>query len=453
MRLITNSLLLILIARFYGAESFGQFATAHALSTIFVLVADFGIDLLLATQVARNRADASAIFQHMLAIKIVFSTFAFVLMCLFPIVRGATAPVRYLTWMLAFYMVGFTLLNFLFSLFRGEEELQHEAKTSIVMNLSLLAVLVVLGVLHASIYLIAAAFVASRLLGLSTALLRSRDFVDSFRPKWDYGWFRGIGPDVRAFGLFVLFGNLFFTQDTILLAWWKGDHEVGIYQAVFRLIVVSLVLADILVGALLPTLTRFHGEKREEWTRLGTFANKTMLFCGLVLGVILVVYAQPIINLVYGRDNFAEAIPIMRIFGITVVVRYAVETPALLLTTARLQKARTALVMGGTILNFVLNFFAIPKFGGVGAAVVSCLTNMVLGAGYVIAIHTSFNLNGMRLNYILPVLLSVLLGAGLFFFDVPMIFGVPLVVCAIAAASYFLGYDSTERHLLVKGIR
>jgi hypothetical protein len=30
---------------------------------------------------------------------------------------------------------------------------------------------------------------------------------------------------------------------------------------------------------------------------------------------------------------------------------------------------------------------------------------------------------------------------------------VPLVVCAIAAASYFLGYDSTERHLLVKGIR
>ncbi|MBU1298287.1 MAG: oligosaccharide flippase family protein, partial [Bacteroidetes bacterium] len=57
-RLLTNFLFFIGIARFYGAEIFGSFTAAHTLSLLFLYLADFGLDLMLTTQVARSKVNA-----------------------------------------------------------------------------------------------------------------------------------------------------------------------------------------------------------------------------------------------------------------------------------------------------------------------------------------------------------------------------------------------------------
>jgi len=63
-RLVANVIVFWLIARIYGPENFGIFTFAHTTATILILLADFGFDILLTTELSKNISDAKNIFQN-----------------------------------------------------------------------------------------------------------------------------------------------------------------------------------------------------------------------------------------------------------------------------------------------------------------------------------------------------------------------------------------------------
>ena len=451
-RLLSNSLLFILLARFYGAEAFGQFTTAHTLSTIFILLADFGFDMFLTTHVAQHK-DADVVFPRMFGLKLLSSLLAAALMCALPLLEGMSPGARELTWILSLYMAFTALLNLQFALFKGMEQLHHEALIAFVMNAGLLGALVLMGVLQASLVAIATVFVLSRVLGLVIALLRTRRFVRTIIPLVDRSWVATVWKRVGTFGVFFLFGNLFFSQDTVLLSFWRGDVEVGIYQSVFRLIIITLLAVDVLVSALLPMLSRYFVEDRSQWNDLATLAGKTLLYAGLPVAVILFVYAEEIIDLVYGGGQFRDAVPILQVFAVTVLIRYAVETPALLLTTANRQHVRMVLVVGGTVFNLLANAYAIPAYGAIGAAVVSLITNAALGVAYVASIRDLHRMHWLSWQRLLPTLGTLALGAALWYLDVPLLTGVAAVLIVSTPLALGVGYTAVERQVLFQRVR
>src|SRR5882762_8439858 len=93
-RLLTNFLMFVGIARFYGAEAFGQFTTAHTFSTIFIIFADFGFDSLLTTEIARNRDHAAELAQRYFSLKIICAVGASVAMTIFPLVKSFSSETR-----------------------------------------------------------------------------------------------------------------------------------------------------------------------------------------------------------------------------------------------------------------------------------------------------------------------------------------------------------------------
>ncbi len=48
---------------------------------------------------------------------------------------------------------------------------------------------------------------------------------------------------------------------------------------------------------------------------MGLLASKTLFFIALLLGFVIIFSAEEIIALAYGKGNFIEAIPILKIFG------------------------------------------------------------------------------------------------------------------------------------------
>ena len=85
----------------------------------------------------------------------------------------------------------------------------------------------------------------TRVLGLALSIRVASSVLTDHWFHFNLEGWKEARKKVLVFGAHTLFGILYFQIDTILLAFWKGDQDVGIYQAVFRIIVLTLVIVDI----------------------------------------------------------------------------------------------------------------------------------------------------------------------------------------------------------------
>lgn len=447
-RMLTNVVLFISIARSYGPEEFGQFTAAHTLATVFLFLADFGFDTLLASEVARDRKNAFVLVRRLFSLKLAFALAASLLMILTALVQGVSAPTRLLMMVFSSFVFLSALMNFFFALFKGVEEMQYETWISFAANLLLLCVVLALGYAGASLLVIAIAFTASRVIGLMLTWHTARRQGFAVPISFSFSGRSDLGI-VLVFGLQALFGNLFFVQDTLLLSAWSGDYQVGIYQSVFKLISVVLVVQEVVVVALLPALSRLYLENREGWSKYGGLASRTLLFIALPIALAFVIYADRIVTLIYGATDYNEAIPILRIFGLIVLIRFSVEAYALMLTTSQRQKRRLWVVAGATVFNLLLNWYAIPRWGPLGAAVVSLTTNLLVGVGYVAATGRLFYDWFLNIRPLVPLMCAVAIGVALWnLYWVSPLVTAPLALLFLSAIILWFGFTQEERHLV-----
>ncbi|NMB82861.1 MAG: oligosaccharide flippase family protein, partial [Ignavibacteria bacterium] len=121
-RVAANFVLFWLIARYYSEEIFGQFTFAQSLSTNFLFLADFGFDMLLITEVSRNRNQSTALFRKYYSLKLIFSLLALFSMWFIALFISLSFQAKLLIMIFSFFMIFSALTNFLFALFKGYEK-------------------------------------------------------------------------------------------------------------------------------------------------------------------------------------------------------------------------------------------------------------------------------------------------------------------------------------------
>lgn len=393
-RLVSNVLLFWLIARFYGKDIFGQFSTAQTFAAIFVLFADFGLDMLLTTEVPKDLNRARELFQRYFSIKLFLTAIAFIAMIGIAVSGNFDPQVNQLIIIFGFYAAFTTLSNFLYALFKGFEKLGYETLVSFFVNFFTLVLILTLIFLESNIITIALSFVGMRFFGFLVAVFYAHKLLPNITFKPYFKDVKKILNQVLIFGLFLVFGNLYFQLDTILIAYLVDTESVGIYQSVFKLIVLPLIIPEIFVGSILPALARLYSTEPEKWDKIGFSLYKLLVFISIPISIILFVYPDHIILLIYGAE-YAQAIPILRIFSVIVFIRFFAETYGMMLTSSYRQKLRMYVVLGATIFNLILNLVLIPEIGIFGAAVTSLLTNLLVAILF-IYITKSFSLNWIK---------------------------------------------------------
>ncbi len=452
-RLFANAVLFILVAKFYGPITFGQFTTAHTLAIIFTLIADFGFDLFFTIEIAKNKDRVNYLAPRMFGIKIILSSTALLLMCTYAVCQTLSEDTRVLVIIFSLYLFFSAILNSLFALFRGHDELHHEAFITLTINIILLIVITILGIIHADIKYIALSFVGSRVIGFCYGLIKSSHFVDRMLPVFDFQWFKTIWKEVSIFGLFFIFGNLYFIQDTILISIWKGDYEVGIYQSVFRVLGLVLVFSDVMISAAVPSLSRLYDTNQVMWEKLSNTVNKILMHIGLLLGFVMIVGAEKWISILYGLEHYSDAVPLMKIFGFVVIIRYSVEVYALMLTTSKRQNIRTIFVIIATIFNILLNYYAIPVYGILGASVVSLCTNSLLGIAYFISIRKILSYNWLTMDRVIPSITIIIFIMIISFIPILAFWYVLLLtIVAYTIILSIYGYNREEKNIMLQYI-
>lgn len=384
-RLVANFVVFLILARYYGPEVFGQFTFAHTLATTFLLFADFGFDILLTTEVAKSQKKASKIFQQIFSLKLIFTFAALVGMLVFSALFNLSEASRELTVIFSFFMVFTTLTNFFYAFFKGFEKLEYESVISFIINIGLIIFTGASIYFRVDVFYVAIGFAFSRFAGFLLGIKFSYKLAPDIKYKLLFEGFKNIRGKMLIFGFHFLFSFLFFQLDTILIALLKGDYYVGIYQSVFKLIMLPLVLPEIFINVLLPLLSRLSIENYEQWKKVGRLMSKILFIVIIPISLILYIYSEQIISIIYGSGNYIEAIDVLKVFAVIIFVRFCLEPFALMLTTSDRQIIRMYVVIGATILNLILNIIIIPHYGVFGAAVVSLICNLFVGLSYIVA--------------------------------------------------------------------
>lgn len=448
-RLIANVIVFWIIARFYGPTLFGQFAFAHTLATIFIISADFGFDILLTNEIARNRNKAVQFFRQFFSLKFIFTSVSIIGMWLFAILGNLSSDSRLFIAVFSLYMAFTTLTNFLFALFKGFERLEYETKVSLFINVSLLIIVAILIFLNSSILNIAYAFLLTRFIGFIVGIKYSFAVLKNISFKPLFTEFKENKNKILIYGFHLVFSYLFFQLDTILLAMWRGDYEVGIYQSVFKLILIPLVIPEIFVNTLLPVLSRLNVENLQSWRKVGNLMNKILFIVILPISITLFVFADKIINIIYGSHNYVDAIPVLRIFALTLFVRFNLETYALMITTSDRQKTRLYVVIFATLLNLLLNYFIIPLYGAFGAAIVSLITNALVGAIYILTTLPLFYDWIINVKMIFTLIISIALTFVLWFLNsIILLLFSPILIGIFFVIAYLFVFSKEEKKLI-----
>lgn len=448
-QLLSNALLFLGVARFYGPEIFGQFATAHLLATLFLTIADFGLDVLFTTEVARQRLEVESLLRRFFSTKIVLSVFAVVGMCGIPFVHDFSVNTQHLIYIFSFSVAFTALTNFFFALFKGFEQLQHQTRISLLQNLVLLLALLGSVFLKASIEWFAAIYTGTRLLGLGAAVITAKRLVKLPAITINIAEWKQVMKQGWSFGVHLVCTMVFFQIDTFLLSLWKGDYAVGIYQSVIKLVGLSLVLPDVIINALLPVLSRFHHEDQVRWAQLGKLLNKTLLLIALPIALTFAVYADPLLALLYGAEKFTAAAAIMRVAALIIVLRFALETYSIMLLTAGRQLSRMTITMVITAAALAFNLYVVPQYGAYGAVWVAVITNLFLALGFMLALRPLFAQWTWDWHYLLPVAVTTLVSFILWKTPALTIwYGLPLAFVVHGLVVYFIGYTKSERQII-----
>ena len=155
--------------------------------------------------------------------------------------------------------------------------------------------------------------------------------------------------------------------DEVMLRHLVGLEAVGIYAAAARLSEVWYFLPTALAASVLPALLRARERDASSYAaRLQQYYDLSA-GAAYALSIPIALAAPWIVRVAYGQA-FAAAGPILAVHIWSSIFVFLGVARGQWLVNERLQRFYLVTVLAGAVMNVVLNFLLIPRWGGLGAA-------------------------------------------------------------------------------------
>ena len=161
--------------------------------------------------------------------------------------------------------------------------------------------------------------------------------------------------------------------DSILIGYFNGVAEVGLYNAAVPFILLFNFFPGLFMQLFAPLITKEYAKRNLKLIReLSKQVGKWMIILNLPLFLILFIFPGAIINIFFGQEYLAAqtALKILAVGGF--LFHFTTLPNDLILMTGRSKLILTNFVVT-TILNIILNILLISKYGINGAAIATSI--------------------------------------------------------------------------------
>lgn len=218
---------------------------------------------------------------------------------------------------------------------------------------------------------------------------------------------KGLNIKRHLKGIFIIFSmnlaiSIYTNLDSVMLGSYGSKYSLGIYSAATKIIVLVMGIVTSLGAVLLPRISNYIEEKKEE--EIKQILEKTFSFLlFLIIPSIVGIYftANEIILLFAGKE-YLEAITTLKILSLIILfIGFSNFIGIQILYPRGEEKKVFYSVLAGAITNFSLNLYLIPKYYQNGAAFATCVAEFMVVViqiflGYKYLKFQKFNYNNFK---------------------------------------------------------
>ena len=369
------------VARYLGPDQYGQLSYALAFVALFSSLANLGLDSIVVRNIVRSSTTKDEILGTVFVLKLMGGATAF------GVTIAAILPLRPAD-NLTHWLVGITAAGMIFQAFDTIDywfQSQVQSKFTVIARnivfLLLSTVKIVLVIAKAPLIAFAWAGLAETILGamgLMAAYRVSGRFLKAWRATL------GLAKELLRDSWPLIFSGIvsmiYLRIDQVMLGQMVSNEEVGIYSAAVRLAEVWYFIPMAIYSSVLPSIVEAKAVSDELfYGRLQKFYNM-MAFIGYAVALPVTFLAGWIVELLFGAAYARAGSMLAVLIWAGLFVNLGVARSSFLMSM-NWTRVHLMTVFLGSIINVALNFLLIPRYGGMGAVIASCVAYWVAAHG------------------------------------------------------------------------
>ncbi len=173
--------------------------------------------------------------------------------------------------------------------------------------------------------------------------------------------------------------TIFYWIDSFVLGYFKGAEFVGFYNAVVPIVALLGIFPDLFMQLFFPLITKEYAKRNSKIiVQLSKQVAKWIFLLDLPLALALFIFPGAAINILFGPQYLAAetALRILVVGGLVSSVLIGLSSTLLsMIGKSRLMLAN---ILAMTLLNIILNVLLVPRYGINGAAIASATSWVLL---------------------------------------------------------------------------
>ncbi|MEK9155678.1 MAG: flippase [Patescibacteria group bacterium] len=436
-----------LITNYLGPTGTGYYTAIITYLSFFIVIADFGLFSVAVREISKRQSERESILRNVFLVRLI-SALAATLVAIGVIFLSNYSPeVKYGVLAAALFPV-FNLIGSVYDMiFQSKLMMQKVAIAEVASKAVAVTAIYLVILTQTGFYGIVATISLAALTSfLIKAWLSRRDLP--FGLKYDHESSINIIKMALPLGIVFIVNNIYFKIDTLMLFYFKGAADVGIYSVAYRVLETTLFAGSYLSSSLKPLLATSVENDKPKAEKAVTQANIFLLFMALIIAIICIVFPREIILFLSNSDFLAGA-PALVILGFAAVFIYVGGLFGEVMIAKDMR--RTMIKVSGFILlfNIGLNLLLIPRYSYLGAAIATLASEIILLViGYTVARRAlDINLDTGRISRLLAVsVVSILVAQYL------KHLGLYFIVNITLTASFYVGlayiFDAIPKNLV-----
>ncbi len=369
-------ILTFLIARYLGAAGFGRYAFAFAFVTLFLVFTEFGLDLLTIREVAREKRLVGKYINNIACIKIILAIVTYVTICITIQFFNKTPETKIIVYLAGIYIIIRSFNDFFKTVFRAFEKMGYEALVQITEKVLLCFFALYVIFNDRGLYFLVMSFVFSSLVSFMLTLLLVWKRFSNFFLEIDFAFWKKLLKAAWPFALNSLFIIVYFKISTVILSTMRTDEAVGWFNAAYTLLNASVLLPNLLMGALFPAVSRLYSLSETKFYIIYKKFAKYLFVIALPICLVTSLSAKKITLVSFGAEYVNSTIALQIIIWAAFFI-YLNLLHSTILRASNNQKI-TMIVSGICVtINIILNLYLINLYGHVGASLAVVLTEAI----------------------------------------------------------------------------
>ncbi|WP_048198659.1 flippase [Methanocella arvoryzae] len=441
-------------ARYLETDGFGVINVALSVTTILGVIVDLGINSYITREVSRDKALVNKFVTNILVLKLALAIIFFLALLAYVLITGTSWQTSLVVCIFGFSTVFLAITAIFNSIFQAFEKIEYQSVGSVLGNL-----LLILGALFAinqnfDVVGYSMVYFTSNLIVVFYCLAVYSLKFARFSLRIDPGFIRSTLKETVPFALGMFYGTIYYYAGSVMLSLMKGDSELGIFSAAYRLFLFILFIPQVFSMSLFPAMSRFFVTSADHLNMAFFKYLKYMAMVGIPMAIGGTLLADNIILFVF-KEGYVQSIIVLQIIIWAALFIFLSSAYGCLFMSTNRQKTTTNIAGVCMLVYLALNIILIDRFSYVGLAWSTMIAEFVSMALYfILSYRIGYGLSREILVDLIKVAIASLI-MGAFVILVKSFYVFAVIAAAIVlytAILYILGCIDKDDIALVKSI-